>query len=430
MNSPIWADISLGECVVSVGAGVSVNSEDRPHVAGEVGVLKTSAVSGGLFKPHEHKAVISKDRPRVAEPVLGGSVLFSRMNTPLLVGESCYVESDHPSLFLPDRLWQIRVEPSLVDARWLSYNLQSAAVSSAVRALATGTSASMKNIAKRGLLALKIPLPALAEQRRVSRVLNALDAQISALQSITEKLSVVRLGLLEDLMTRGVESSGRLRPSPKQDAALYVNGVYGLRPKAWRVGLLDKFAKRGSGHTPNKNVPSYWNGGIKWVSLADSSKLDRFLIENTDKQISQAGIANSSAVLHPAGTVILSRDAGVGKSAILAESMAVSQHFMAWQVGRELNKVYLYYWLQYMKRSFEGIALGSTIQTIGLPYFRRLHITVPPLEEQEEIAHRLRLVDVDLDRTRDELAALKLLKQGLASDLLSGRVRVPDGGGA
>ncbi|MBN1091821.1 restriction endonuclease subunit S [Blastococcus sp. TML/M2B] len=132
-------------------------------------------------------------------------------------------------------------------------------------------------------------------------------------------------------------------------------------------------------------------------------------------------------MLHPVGTVILSRDAGVGKSAILAEGMAVSQHFVAWQAGRELNNVYLYYWLQFMKRAFEGIALGSTIQTIGLPYFRKLHITVPPLEEQEEIAHRMRLVDVDLDRTRDELAALKLLKQGLAADLLSGRVRVPVG---
>ncbi|WP_138757349.1 restriction endonuclease subunit S [Modestobacter altitudinis] len=275
---------------------------------------------------------------------------------------------------------------------------------------------------------IEVPVPPLGEQCRIAAVLDTVDAQISVTQSIAEKLSVIRSGLLSDLMTRGIAPSGRLRPSPKQSVALYADGVYGLRPKAWRVGLLDTFARRGSGHTPNRNVPSYWNGGIKWVSLADSSKLDRFSIEDTDKQISQAGIANSSAVLHPAGTVILSRDAGVGKSAILAEDMAVSQHFMAWQVGRELNNVYLYYWLQSMKRSFEGIALGSTIQTIGLPYFRKLRVTVPPLGEQEEIAHRLRLVDVDLDRTRDELAALKSLKQGLAADLLSGRVRVGTGG--
>ena len=201
MNSPTWADISLADCVVSVGAGVSVNSEDRPHVAGEVGVLKTSAVSGGVFKAYEHKTVISKDRPRVAEPVLGGSVLFSRMNTPLLVGESCYVESDHPSLFLPDRLWQIRVEPCLLDARWLSYILQSAAVSSAVRALATGTSASMKNIAKHSLLALKIPLPALAEQRWMAEALGALDERASSLTRIIAKLEQCRTGVINDALS-------------------------------------------------------------------------------------------------------------------------------------------------------------------------------------------------------------------------------------
>lgn len=310
-----------------------------------------------------------------------------------------------------------------LDARFLYFNLDHRYEELRNRSMGGGRAGLSAGV----LTKVPIALPPRDAQRRIAAVLDALDAEISSLQSIIEKLSVVRLGLLRDLMTRGVASTGRLRPSPHQDAAIYVDGVYGLRPKAWRVGLLDQFAKRGSGHTPNKNVPSYWNGGIKWVSLADSSKLDRFLIEDTDKQISHTGIANSSAVLHPVGTVILSRDAGVGKSAILAEGMAVSQHFVAWQAGRELNNVYLYYWLQFMKRAFEGIALGSTIQTIGLPYFRKLHITVPPLEEQEEIAHRMRLVDVDLDRTRDELAALKLLKQGLAADLLSGRVRVPVG---
>ena len=47
------------------------------------------------------------------------------------------------------------------------------------------------------------------------------------------------------------------------------------------------------------------------MSLADSERLDRIYISETDKEISHLGLANSSAVLHPAGTVVLSRDAGV-----------------------------------------------------------------------------------------------------------------------
>src|SRR3990172_3679357 len=98
-------------------------------------------------------------------------------------------------------------------------------------------------------------------------------------------------------------------------------------PTGWSEVLLDSVAKRGSGHTPDKKKPEYWNGSIKWVSLSDSWRLDDLFIDDTNTKTTEAGIKNSSAVLHPAGTVILSRDAGVGKRAIMREPMACSQHF-------------------------------------------------------------------------------------------------------
>ena len=101
----------------------------------------------------------------------------------------------------------------------------------------------------------------------------------------------------------------------------------------------------------------------------------------------------------------------------------MGRHFMAWQAGPELDSVFLYYWLQFMKRSFEGIAMGSTIQTIGLSYFRKLQTVVPPLAEQERIALRMRQVDIAIDRARDELSALQLLKIGLSSDLFACRTK-------
>ena len=101
----------------------------------------------------------------------------------------------------------------------------------------------------------------------------------------------------------------------------YKQTEVGVIPKNWDEVLLDKVAKRGSGHTPDKKYPEYWNGEIKWVSLADSSALDELYIEDTSAKITPQGIANSSAVLHPAGTVILSRDAGVGKSAIMRPNL-------------------------------------------------------------------------------------------------------------
>ena len=149
-------------------------------------------------------------------------------------------------------------------------------------------------------------------------------------------------------------------------------------PENWKYDFLDQFAIRCSGHTPSQSHPEYWNGGIKWISLSDSNRLDQGYIFETTKQISDEGIKNSSAVLLPAETVVLSRDAGIGKSAVMSETMAVSQHFIAWKCDNheKLHSWFLYNWLQLNKPEFERQAVGSTIKTIGLPYFKKLKIAV------------------------------------------------------
>jgi type I restriction enzyme S subunit len=196
-------------------------------------------------------------------------------------------------------------------------------------------------------------------------------------------------------------------------------------PHDWQELALDTVAKRGSGHTPNKKKPEYWNGDIKWISLKDSDRLDNLYILDTVEKITPAGIANSSAVLHPAGTVVLSRDAGVGKSAITKEAMAVSQHFMAWQCGANLNNHFLYHWLQSEKHEFERIAVGSTIKTIGLPYFKHLKIALPPLLEQERIVEVLETWDKAIKKLERKIDLKKKVKKRLLQSLLSGKVRLP-----
>jgi type I restriction enzyme S subunit len=188
--------------------------------------------------------------------------------------------------------------------------------------------------------------------------------------------------------------------------------------------LIDALAERGSGHTPDRDKPAYWNGGIKWVSLTDSDKLDRRFIMTTTSEISDLGIRHSSAVLHPAETVILSRDAGVGKSAVLAVPMAVSQHFITWRCGPKLTPLFLYYWLQYNKVFFEKMAVGSTIKTIGLGVFKKLAGSFPPLPEQRKIADILTTWDEALANLDALIAAKERRKNALMQQLLTGKKRV------
>jgi type I restriction enzyme, S subunit len=193
----------------------------------------------------------------------------------------------------------------------------------------------------------------------------------------------------------------------------------------WKQVLLDAVAKRGSGHTPDKKHPEYWGGSIKWISLQDSAQLDALYIKDTAATITAEGIKNSSAVLHQKGTVVLSRDAGVGKSAIMADDMAVSQHFMAWTCGQRLDNHFLYYWLQSKKPEFERIANGNTIKTIGLPYFKELTIPVPAVEEQKRIASALSDIDTLISSLDQLIAKKRNILQAAMQQLLTGQRRLP-----
>jgi type I restriction enzyme, S subunit len=271
----------------------------------------------------------------------------------------------------------------------------------------------------------KLPLPAFPEQTLISKILTTTDEAIERTEALIAKYQQIKAGLMHDLFTRGVTPDGRLRPPRSEAPSIYKESPLGPIPNEWMAELLDTLAERGSGHTPAKGRSDFWNGGIKWVSLADSWRLDNVYISETDYQISQMGIDNSSAVLHPPGIVLLSRDAGVGKSAITTSPMAVSQHFMCWRCGPRINKHYLYYWLQAHKRDFENIATGSTIPTIGLRFFKFYRVAAPlDVGEQERIGSILLSADETIFAHQTSLQNLCNQKQGLMHDLLTGRVRV------
>ena len=238
-NPSDWIAAPLSRSIAALDAGVSVNAEDRPHRAGEVGILKTSALSGGFFRPSENKAVLLSERARVAEPVIADSILFSRMNTPALVGESCYIAEDWPTLFVPDRIWQLKpYDREAVSMRWLSYVLRSAAARAHIETHATGTSGSMKNLPKSKLLDLETLFPPVDEQRSIATILDTLDTTIRQTEAIIDKLKQVKQGLLHDLLTRGIADNGELRPPQSEAPHLYKESALGWIPHEWRASSI------------------------------------------------------------------------------------------------------------------------------------------------------------------------------------------------
>lgn len=272
------------------------------------------------------------------------------------------------------------------------------------------------NINPNAFFSIELPVPpSKAEQQKIADCLGSLDELIAAHSRKLDALQDHKKGLLQNLFPAEKDSGSekgevRSEKTPKLRFPEFEG--------EWVEMELEKLAKRGSGHTPNKSYPEYYNGGIKWVSLADSKRLDRGLISETKIQISELGIANSSATLHSAGCVILSRDAGVGMSAVLAEPMAVSQHFIVWHCYEEkLSNWFLYYLMQQSKPIFENMATGSTIKTIGLPFFKTMRINIPTLPEQQKIADCLSDLDALITAQTEQIAALKAHKKGLMQKL-------------
>jgi type I restriction enzyme, S subunit len=198
-----WKVKRLGDEIRDLEAGVSVRSttdKDQPSTGRYI--LKTSAVSQGQFSPNERKEIISCDISRAKTPIKQGDLIISRMNTPALVGECGYSHSDHPKLFLPDRLWRAAYrDPQAVSSLWLSYTLSTQQNRTRIKELATGTSGSMKNISKRALLDLEIKWPSLDEQSAIAEVLSEMDNDINSINDQLQKNQGIKQGMMQQLLT-------------------------------------------------------------------------------------------------------------------------------------------------------------------------------------------------------------------------------------
>lgn len=197
-----WEVVKLSKIIKSLSSGVSVNSEDRMIGDNEYGVLKTSAVLRGRFYPQYHKAIIPADINRATLNPKKDTILISRMNTPSLVGESGYVYEDFKRLFIPDRIWMAQISShDEVNVRWLSFVLASPKLRGMISLIATGTSNSMKNIAKPAFLGLKIALPPKEDQVKIGSILSAVEEKLCSLQSRKETYQQLKKGLMQQLLT-------------------------------------------------------------------------------------------------------------------------------------------------------------------------------------------------------------------------------------
>ena len=153
--------------------------------------------------------------------------------------------------------------------------------------------------------------------------------------------------------------------------------------RGWDYVLLPELTEFVLGTTPKSSEPEYWDGDIKWITPAELEDTS-FVIYDSVRHITEAGVKAAGLKSFPAGTVIFSTRAPIGKTAIAGCEMYCNQGFKNFICGPRLNPVYLFALLRMNKDYFVGLGTGATFKELSKARLEKIAISVPPIELQEQ----------------------------------------------
>ena len=130
------------------------------------------------------------------------------------------------------------IEPTdQLDAAFLGQTLQSEGCFRQYDNFMSGSA--LRRLVLRDIRSVKVPLPESEHQRSIAQVLDTLDTVIHETEAIIAKLKAVKQGLLHDLLTRGIDANGELRPPQAEAPHLYKDSPLGWIPKDWEIAPLN-----------------------------------------------------------------------------------------------------------------------------------------------------------------------------------------------
>jgi type I restriction enzyme S subunit len=310
-----------------------------------------------------------------------------------------------------------------IDANWLHHVLQIAR-ERAEREAHGGSG--LVHVRRDDLLSFRIPTPETNEQSRIAAVLDTVDEAIAKTEAVIEKLKQVRVGLLHDLLTRGLDEHGQLR-DPIAYPGQFKDSPLGRIPFEWEIASVEDFCSD-IVDCPH-STPMYVSEGIPCIRTADM--LPGELLIDQAYRVTEDTYRERTMRLTPReGDIVYSREGerlGIA-SPVGPERVCLAQRVMHLRSSRETDPAYLL-WSMNAPAFYRQVVVrigATTSPHINLGDIRRFVLLKPPSPEQALIGRAFRTHDSLLRAEKTQLAKLRLLKQGLMTDLLTGRVRVPE----
>ncbi|MCJ7625819.1 MAG: restriction endonuclease subunit S [Anaerolineaceae bacterium] len=344
---------------------------------------------------------------------LGNDYLYE--GDSIILGRKGTIDRVH---FATGRFWTIDTAYYLSNFKdsvpqWLFYFLQTIDLRQMNEA--TG----VPSLSRDSLYKIEIPAPPKPEQTKIAEILSTVDRAIEQTEALIAKQQRIKTGLMQDLLTRGIDEHGNLRSEQTHE---FKDSPLGRIPVEWDVVTFgDICAKAINGGTPSTEIEKYWEGYIPWITGADIlnqkvSKIRRYITEEA--------VRNSSTNVIPKGNMLIVTRTGVGKLAIAPFDVAVSQDFTGIVPNEKIKTEFLFWLLNNSTNYFLDLTQGTSINGITRKDLIRFVFSLPPLPEQRRIAEILIAADDRIEKEEAYQNKLQRTKTALMQDLLKGKKRV------
>lgn len=180
----------------------------------------------------------------------------------------------------------------------------------------------------------------------------------------------------------------------------------------WEFVQLKEVCKVVSGTTPKSNREEYWNGTYNWVTPAEL-KEDTVEVMETERKITKQAIQDSGLKSFPAGTVLLSSRAPIGKVAIAGVEMYSNQGFKNLICSDQVFNQYLFWFLKGKNKYLNTLGRGATFKEISKSIVESVQIPLPPINEQKRIAKNLDMVSQIIKQYKKQLTEWDRLIQSV-----------------
>ncbi|HCK99064.1 MAG TPA: restriction endonuclease subunit S [Candidatus Marinimicrobia bacterium] len=273
----------------------------------------------------------------------------------------------------------------------------------------------------------------LPEQRAIAHILGSLDDKIELNRQMNRTLEAMAQAVFKswfvDFDPVHAKAEGRDTGLPAEIADLFpdsfMDSELGEIPKGWRIQAISDLADIVGGSTPRTTELNYWQDGVhSWATPKDLSTLSVPLLLETERRITDAGLAQISSGLLPVGTVLLSSRAPIGYLAIAEIPVAINQGFIAMKPKKDISNLFVLFWTAFAHDDILSRANGSTFLEISKTNFRPISLVAPPSMIIRAFDQRVREMYNRIVDNERESRTLVALRDTLLPKLISGELRV------